>query len=109
MEAAQLIDLSMVSYLERFGGYGSCREMGMVQYCLAHIFNCAMQNDMDGVREHLALTMTAVEQAAQDWNLWDLAYQLTLLEEPPSQIWTYRPAVTQSRLRAFARGVMGLM
>ena len=46
--------------------------------------------------------MTAMEQAAQDGNKWDLAYQLTLLEEPPSQLWAYRHAVTQSRLRAFA-------
>eukprot|EP00435_Cladocopium_sp_Y103_P032768 s2657_g8.t1 len=102
LEAAQQQDLSMVTYLEKFGGYGNCRELGMIQCSLAHVFDCALNEDMEGVKEHIALTMTAIEQAAQDNNKWDLAYQLTLLEEPPSQIWSYRPAVTQSRLRAFA-------
>lgn len=100
--AAQEMDISMVTYLEKFGGYGQSREMGLVQYCLAHIFDNALQNDMDGVREHTALLMTAVEQAVQDGNKWELAYQLTLLEEPPSQLWAYRHSVTQNRLRAFA-------
>ena len=100
--AAQELDLSMVTYLEKFGGYGQSREMGLVQYCLAHIFDNALQNDMDGVREHIALLMTAVEQAVEDGKKWELAYQLTLLEEPPSQLWAYRQSVTQTRLRAFA-------
>eukprot|EP00435_Cladocopium_sp_Y103_P059557 s614_g21.t1 len=100
--AAQQVDFSMVTYLEKFGGYGQSREMGLVQYCLAHIFDNALQEDLEGVREHLALLMTAVEQAVQDGNKWELAYQLTLLEEPPSQLWAYRQSVTQARLRAFA-------
>ena len=102
IQAAQGLDISMANYLERFGGYGQSREMGLVQWNLAHIFDCALQEDLEGVREHVALLMTAVEQAVQDNNKWDLAYQLTLLEEPPSQLWAYRHAVTQSRLRAFA-------
>ena len=64
----------MVIYLEKFGGYGACRELEMIRCSLAHIFDCALN---------------------------DLAYQLTLLEEPPNQIWSYRPVVTQSR-RVFA-------
>ena len=102
IQAAQEMDLSMATYLERFGGYGQSREMGLVQWNLARIFDCALQEDLEGVREHVALLMTAVEQAVQDNNKWDLAYQLTLLEEPPSQLWAYRHAVTQSRLKAFA-------
>eukprot|EP00438_Fugacium_kawagutii_P029195 Skav203076 [mRNA] locus=scaffold2182:29521:36002:+ [translate_table: standard] len=102
IQAAQGLDFSMVSYLEKFGGYGNCREMGLVQYCLAHVFDCALNEDLEGVREHVALLMTSVEQAVQDGNRWDLAYQLTLLEEPPTQLWTYRSPVTQTRLRAFA-------
>ena len=102
IQAAQSMDLSILTYLEKFGGYGSCHELGLIQYCLGHIFDCAMNEDLEGVREHVALTMTAVEQAAQDNNRWDLAYQLTLLEEPPNQLWSYRPSMTQSRLRAFA-------
>ena len=97
IQAAQGLDMSMVNYLERFGGYGQSREMGLVQWNLGHIFDCALQEDLEGVREHVALLMTAVEQAVQDNSRWDLAYQLTL-----SQLWAYRHAVTQSRLRACA-------
>lgn len=96
-------DFSMVTYLERFGGYGGCRELGLVQYCLAHIFDAALHSDLEGVREHLALTMVAVEQATQDSGRWDLAYQLTLLEDPPSQMWAFRSGGSMNpRLRAFA-------
>ena len=95
-------DFSMVAYLEKFGGYGSCRELGLIQYCLGHIYDCALHADMDGVREHVALTITALEQAAQDNNRWELAYQLTLLEDPPSQLWSYRQSSHNPRLRAFA-------
>ena len=73
VNAAAATDFSMVNYLERFGGYGGCREMGLVQFSLAHIYDAALHGDLDGVREHLALTMTAIEQAVQDNNRWDLA------------------------------------
>ena len=96
-------DFSMVNYLERFGGYGGCRELGLVQFCLAHIFDAALHSDWDGVREHLALTMVAVEQSVQDSGRWDLAYQLTLLEDPPSQMRAYKSGGNLNpRLRAFA-------
>ena len=103
IEAVAATDFSMVSYLERFGGYGSWRELGLIQFSLAHIFDCALHADLDGVREHIALTMTSLtEQAAQDNNRWELAYQLTLLEDPLAQLWSYRQAGQNPRLRAFA-------
>ena len=102
LDSVSSTDFSMVTYLEKFGGYGSCRELGLIQYCLAHIFDCALHADLDGVREHVALTMTSLEQAAQDNNRWELAYQLTLLEDPPNQLWSYRQAGQNPRLRAFA-------
>ena len=95
-------DFSMVSYLEKFGGYGGSPEMGLVQFCLAHIYDAALHSDWEGVKEHFALTMTAVEQSVQDNNRWDLAYQLTLLEEPASQLWSYRQTTMNPRVRAFA-------
>eukprot|EP00438_Fugacium_kawagutii_P016043 Skav232582 [mRNA] locus=scaffold932:80382:86688:- [translate_table: standard] len=59
IQAAQGTDFSMVNYLEKFGGYGACREMGLVQFVLGHIFDCALQDDMDGVREHVKRFRTA--------------------------------------------------
>lgn len=94
-------DFSMVSYLERFGGYGGSRDLGLVQFNLAHMFDAALTSDLDGMKEHLALLMVAVEQAVQDSNRWELAYQLCLLEEPPTQIWQGRGG-SSHRVRAFA-------
>ena len=102
LEDFRSTEFSMVTYLEKFGGYGNFRELGLIQFCLAHVMDAAIQNDIEGVQEHIALTMTALEQAVMDGNKWDLAYQLTLLEEPASQLWTYRNQMPHSRLKAFA-------
>ena len=50
------------------------------------------------------LFMVGLEQAAQDQGRWDLAFQLMLLEYPPSQMWSYRGAgiLQTGRARAFA-------
>ena len=95
IEAVAATDFSMVSYLERFGGYGSCRELGDLRLCSTCRFGWSS-------RAYIALTMTSLEQAAQDNNRWELAYQLTLLEDPPAQLWSYRQAGQNPRLRAFA-------
>lgn len=50
----------------------------------------------------IALTMTAVEQSVQDNGRWELAWQLTLLEDPPHQLWGYRGNNLNPRVRAFA-------
>lgn len=96
-------DVSMVHYLERFGGYGNVRDMGIVQYALAYIVDMALRQDMAGLQEHLALLIVGIEQYAQDGR-WDLAFPLTLLDDPPPQMWAFRnPMGAQTgRARAFA-------
>lgn len=83
-------DFSMVTYLERFGGYGGSRDLGLVQFNLAHMFDAALSSDLEGMKEHLALLMVSIEQAVQDNGRWELGYQLCLLEEPPTQLWQNR-------------------
>ena len=97
-------DFSMIQYLERCGGYGNARELGIIQYALAFVADAAMRDGMEGVREHLSLAMVAIEQAAQGQNKWDLAFQLTLLEDPPPQIFSYSTSIfhTTGRARAFS-------
>eukprot|EP00438_Fugacium_kawagutii_P033689 Skav201145 [mRNA] locus=scaffold2068:57644:63547:+ [translate_table: standard] len=83
-------DFSMIQYLERFGGYGACKELGLIQYALAHIADALVHSDIAGAQDYLALLMVGVEQANLDSNRWELAYRMMLLEEPPSQLWSYR-------------------
>ena len=97
-------DFSMIQYLERCGGYGNAKEVGLIMYALGFVADAAMRQDMEGVQEHLALTLVAIEQSVQDQNTWDLAFQLTLLEDPPQAMFSYRNNAVQStgRTKAFS-------
>ena len=103
LEQMAMTDMSMVQYLERFGGYGNVRDMGIVQYALAFIVDMALRGDLQGVQEHLGLLIVGIEQYAQDGK-WELGFLLTLLEDPPHQMWSYRNPVgaNTGRMRAFA-------
>ena len=97
-------DFSMIQYLERCGGYGNAKEAGLIMYALGFVADAAMKQDMEGVQEHLALLLVAIEQSVQDQNRWDLAFQLTLLEDPPQAMFSYKNNAVQStgRTKAFA-------
>lgn len=49
-------DFSMLSYLERFGGYGGARDVGIMQYAMSFIMDCAIREDIAGVQEYAALS-----------------------------------------------------
>ncbi len=80
--------------------------MVRLEYMLSFVADAAMKGEMEGVREHLALALVAIEQASQDNGRWELAYQLCLLEDPPSTIFRYRStsamAATTGRVKAFS-------
>ena len=82
-------DFSMLHYLERYGFYGNARDIGIAQYALSFIIDCAIHEDWEGVKEHAALMAVGLEQAAQDGSRWDLGFQLMLLEDAPSTMWSY--------------------
>ena len=102
LEEAAGSDFSMITYLERYGGYGASKELGLIQYVVAHIFDAAMMGDMAGVQELVSLLMVGVEQSAMDGGRMDFAYKMMLLEEPPSQLWSFRQAAYDPRSRAFS-------
>ena len=98
-------DFSMIQYLERCGGYGNAKELGLIMYGLAFVVDAAARSDMSGVQEHLAVLLVAIEQAAQDQNKWDLAFSLMLAEDPPRGIFTYgggAAAQSTGRAKAFS-------
>ncbi|CAK8996039.1 unnamed protein product, partial [Durusdinium trenchii] len=75
-------DLSFLAYLERHGAYKQSKEIGTILWVLGYIVDAAIAQDFDGVREHLALFATALDQAALDQG-WSTAFLVTLAEEPP--------------------------
>ena len=100
-EAAQG-DFSLLTYLERYGGYGASKELGLIQYAVAHIFDAAVHANLAGVQELTSLLAVGIEQASMDGGRMEFAYKLMLLEAPPSNLWVYRQAANDPRSRAFA-------
>jgi hypothetical protein len=75
MEEVADTDFSMISYLEQFGG--SYKELGLIQYALAHICDVLVRSDLNGPRDYLGLLMVGVDQANLDGNGRELAYRIT--------------------------------
>ncbi|CAE7231762.1 unnamed protein product [Symbiodinium sp. CCMP2456] len=68
------------AYAERFGGFGHQRSLGIVFWLLSNIADTLAAGDVLGAEELVALSLVAVEQAAQDGGAWDIGYLLCLLE-----------------------------
>ena len=92
----------MCQYLERYGGFAGQREQGYAMWCLAHVMDAMIQQDYQGAQEFLALTFVAMDQSSIDGGRWDFAWLLTLLEEPPPQLFHGRGTVANPRTRAFS-------
>lgn len=96
----------MCEYLEKFGGYKAKPEMGMLMWLLAHMMDSAQAGDHRMMKEFLALTVVCVEQSVLDGD-WNLAYVLSLLEEPPHHVFSEKPVRVSSLGRPFGALVPG--
>ena len=74
----------------------------MVQWSLGHVFDAMAKGDTDLAKDHLALTVVMVEQAAVDNNRWQLAWLLRLLDDPPQNLWINRGQTATGSKRPFA-------
>ncbi|CAK9024640.1 unnamed protein product [Durusdinium trenchii] len=89
-------------YAERSGGFSGQRDFGLMMWLLCQIGDAMLNGDNKGAQELLALTMVTIEQAAQDNGKWEVAWILSLQEDPPPGLFMARPASTNPRLRAFS-------
>ena len=94
-------DVSMTAYLERYGGFKSCRDTGLIMWIVAHAMDSAAREDFQGTKEYLALLAASMEQRALDGS-WNVAYILSLMEEPPQQLFTERLQTVAAAGRPFA-------
>ncbi|CAE7369448.1 unnamed protein product, partial [Symbiodinium sp. CCMP2456] len=94
--------LSLVTYLERQGGYNQQRTMGIFMLLLASIADAFLRDDPHAAMEHLGLALAATEQATADGGRWDLGFLLTLLEDPAPSMFSAKASPANSRLRAFS-------
>ena len=79
---SELSGTSLLAYLERHGGYKGQRDLGLIMWIAAHIVDCLSAGDVEGAKEHVALLIVSLEQAAADGG-WGIAFLLALIEEPP--------------------------
>ena len=97
--------ISGVRYLERFGGYGRQRELGILQFNIMTAVDFLIAGNIEAAKDSIALTAVMVEQASMDHGRFDLAQVLTFQEDPPSSIFMTRATSQVSRSRAFARWI----
>lgn len=100
---ANLEGISMLSYLEKFGGFGQNRSLGLIMWSLAHVYDSAARGQWGAVKDHLALTCVMIDQANQDGgDSWQLPWLLRLLDDPPSNLWMNRNTTATGARRPFA-------
>ena len=93
--------VSMCAYLEKHGNFKGQKDSALAMWILAHAFDSASRDDFRTCKEFLALLAASFEQASLDGN-WSIAYLLSLLEEPPSQMMMERHSPLSSLGRPFA-------
>lgn len=92
---------SMTAYLERYGGYRHARDAGLALWVAEHAMDCAAAEDFAGTKEFLALLVAALEQSALDGS-WNLAWVLTLMDDPPAMLFADRMTPVVSHGRPFS-------
>ncbi|CAL1147639.1 unnamed protein product [Cladocopium goreaui] len=76
---------SMTAYMEKFGGFKSRQDLGFIMWMLSHVMDAGAQGNSHLMREYVALTVACIDQPNLDGH-WSMAYTLSLLEEPPNQV-----------------------
>ncbi len=100
IEDIKVAGVSMHAYLEKYGGYRSQRDSGLIMWLLAFVVDALAQGDVHRAQEHLSLAVVGLEQASLD-NSWSLAYLLTLADDPPNQLFQDRMACLRNQGRPF--------
>ena len=98
----ELKSLSMLTHLERQGGYKNQRETGLIMWLVGHVIDALNSDDLPGVRELMALLVVSLEQSVVDGGDWSLAFLLALVAEPPIQMFQDRTVALTPLGRPFA-------
>eukprot|EP00439_Symbiodinium_sp_Y106_P066199 s1976_g10.t1 len=89
-------------YWERFGGFGQNKDLALIAFQVGMIMDAFQAGRTELAQDHTSLLAVSLEQAALDGGRLDIGYHMTWLEEPPSGMYTNRPAAGLFRSRPFA-------
>lgn len=94
--------ITPTQYLERFGGFGRCRDIGFIIWQVAMCLNHMMEENHAAARDSLSLLFVCLEQTAMDSGNMQVGLLLSLQEDPPQSLFTNRSIATAALPRAFA-------
>lgn len=94
--------ISGTKYLERFGGYGKTRDIGIIQFQVMSIMDHMQTDNFLAAKDSLALLCVMLEQASLDGGRLDLGQILTLSDDPPSSIFSNKQMMMVGKTKAFA-------
>lgn len=89
-------------YLERYGGYGKVRDIGMIQWQIALAMNYMQEENWLAARDSVALLFTCLEQTAMDGGKMEVGLLLALTEDPPQTVFSGRSLAAGSNPKPFA-------
>ena len=90
-------------YMERYGGFGRHRDLGLLLYQVMGILDFLQAGNVGAAQDATALLAVCIDQAVLDGGRFDLAALLTLQEDPPSAIFVNRQQSVLARSRAFSQ------
>lgn len=94
--------VSPTQYLERFGGFGRCKDIGFIIWQVAMCLNHMMEENHAAARDSLSLLFVCLEQTAMDSGNMQVGLLLSLQEDPPQSLFTNRSIASAALPRAFA-------
>lgn len=94
--------VSGTMYMERFGGFGRHRDLGLILFQVMTVMDFMQAENHGAAKDALALLAVCIDQAVMDGGRFDLASLLTLQEDPLISIYINRQQSSLSRARAFS-------
>ena len=89
-------------YLERFGGFGRCRDIGLITWQVALVLNHMMEDNHQAAKDALSLLFVCLEQTAMDNGNMQVGLLLSLTEDPPQALFTNKSVMSAALPRPFA-------
>ncbi len=104
MPPDQMLQLGIcgTKYLERYGGYGKFRDLGIIQHQVMTIMDYFQSNNLEGAKDTTALLAVMIEQTVLDHGRMELGQVLCLADDPPASIFSNRSVNALARSKAFS-------
>ena len=89
-------------YLERFGGFGKCRDIGFIVWQLAIAMGHMQEQNHLAAQDAIGLLFVCLEQTAMDSGNMQVGLLLSLQEDPPQTVFSGRSLASGANPRPLA-------